>query len=621
MTKQEAMDYINAHKWSKWRLGLERITELLARLGNPQDRLRFVHVAGSNGKGSTCAMLERILREAGYRTGLFPSPYIEDFCERIQVCGKNISEEELCEITALVRAEADAMEDHPSQFELITAIGMICFVRRRCDLVVLEVGLGGEFDATNVIRAPEACVITHIGLEHTEYLGDTLAKIARTKAGIIKAGSDVVLYENDPEVMEVVEAVCREKGCPLHIARFSRIEPLEASLSGQSFALHAEEEGKPDLRLQLSLLGAHQLCNAVTALTTVEVLRKRGFAIPEEAVAAGLRKVEWPARFEVLCREPLFILDGGHNPQCAEALAGTLEAYLPACRGRAIFLAGILADKDYARIAEILSPYAAEFICVTPDSERALPAWDLAAFLQGKGSAASACDSIEEGIAKSLARAADAPGMPPVIAFGSLYMAGAVRSAFPLLCKKAQRRIAAARRRALTQKEREEKSKAISEHLISLLKEPGCQDVKTIFTYRATWEEADPRAFHSWAKKEGYRLAYPVTLPGGRMKAAVPAEKEGFRLGPLGIWEPVLETAQVLAREEIDLVILPCVAFDPQGNRCGHGAGYYDRFLEGMDPERLVLAAFEAQKIETLMTEKTDLPVKAIVTEDGVRRL
>ena len=153
------------------------------------------------------------------------------------------------------------------------------------------------------------------------------------------------------------------------------------------------------------------------------------------------------------------------------------------------------------------------------------------------------------------------------------------------------------------------------------MKEPGCQDVKTIFTYRATWEEADPRAFHSWAKKEGYRLAYPVTLPGGRMKAAVPAEKEGFRLGPLGIWEPVLETAQVLAREEIDLVILPCVAFDPQGNRCGHGAGYYDRFLEGMDPERLVLAAFEAQKIETLMTEKTDLPVKAIVTEDGVRRL
>ena len=206
MTIQEAIDYINHHNWSQWKLGLDRTRELLHRLGDPQKNLRFVHVAGSNGKGSTCAMLERILREAGYRTGLFPSPYIEDFRERIQVSGEYITEEALCEITDRVRQEADAMEDHPSQFELITAIGMLYFDQAKCDIVVLEVGLGGEFDATNVIDPPEAAVITHIGLEHTQYLGDTLAAIARTKSGIIKTGADVVLYENDAEVMDVVEA-------------------------------------------------------------------------------------------------------------------------------------------------------------------------------------------------------------------------------------------------------------------------------------------------------------------------------------------------------------------------------------------------------------------------------
>ena len=211
MTVAEAIDYINAHTWSQWKLGLSRTEELLRLVGEPQKRLRFVHVAGSNGKGSTCAMLERILREAGYVTGFYPSPYIEDFRERIQVCGEYITEEALCRITARVRDAADSMEDHPSQFELITAIGMLYFEEKHCDIVVLEVGLGGTFDSTNVIDAPEAAVITNIGLEHTDYLGNTLAEIAGNKCGIIKAGADVVCYENDPEVMEVVFRVCSEK--------------------------------------------------------------------------------------------------------------------------------------------------------------------------------------------------------------------------------------------------------------------------------------------------------------------------------------------------------------------------------------------------------------------------
>lgn len=623
MTKQEAVDYINAHNWSQWRLGLGRITELLERLGNPQNELRFVHIAGSNGKGSTSAMIERILREAGYRTGLFPSPYIEDFRERIQVSGEYISEEDLCEITELVRVEADAMEDHPSQFELVTAIGMIYFCRRKCDIVVLEVGLGGEFDATNVIKAPEAAVITHIGLEHTEYLGDTLAKIARTKSGIIKTGSDVVLYENDPEVMGVVKVVCKAKNCPLHIARFSRIEPLETSLEGQTFALHgaAGREDDPVVKLRLSLLGEYQLHNAVTALTAIEVLRKRGFTISEEAVKAGLVKVQWPARFEVLCREPLFILDGGHNPQCAEALAGSLEAYLPDEKGKLILLMGVLADKDYAQIIETLAPYAGEFVCVTPDSDRALPAEKLASFLQEKGLIATACESVQEGIKLSLRKAAVPDNIVPVVAFGSLYMAGAIRSAFPLLCKKQQRKLATARRRALTQEERDEKSGEISDNLTALMEEPGFKNVKTIFSYRGTWDEVNVDAFNDWAQERGYRVAYPISLPHGIMKAAVPADKDSWHRAAYDILEPIMETAQILEPEDIDLIIVPCVAFDPQGNCCGHGAGYYDRFMTRIAPEALVMVAFEAQKIETLMTEKTDLPIPTTVTEKEIYRI
>lgn len=423
MTLQQAIDYINDHTWSQWRLGLDRTRELLRRLGDPQKELKFVHVAGSNGKGSTCAMLERILREAGYKTGFFPSPYIEDFRERIQVCGEYITEKALCDITEMVREAADAMEDHPSQFELITAIGMVYFAQSACDIVVLEVGLGGEFDATNVIDAPEVAVITHIGLEHTEYLGSTLAEIARTKSGIIKTGSDVVLYENDPEVMEVVTKICGERGCPLHIARFDRIELLESSLEGQTFRYD-------DAVYRLSLLGEYQLHNAVTVLMIVEVLRERGFKIPKEAVEAGLAKVKWPARFEVLSKDPLFILDGGHNPQCAEALAESIERYVPQ---KVVFLMGVLADKDYEKILDTITPYAEEFVCVTPDSPRAMPAQKLAELLQRRGFTATACDGIEEGVKMSLKKAekrSEGGKSCPVIAFGSLYMAGAIRTAF-----------------------------------------------------------------------------------------------------------------------------------------------------------------------------------------------
>ena len=417
MTPQEAIDYIESYTWSTTKLGLERTLQLLHALGDPQKKLKFIHVAGSNGKGSTCAMLAAILQAAGYRTGLYISPYIQDFCERMQIDGENVPGETLAEITARVRVIADAMEDHPSQFELVTAIALEYFHEAGCDIVVLEVGMGGALDSTNAIDAPEVAIITNIGLEHTEYLGDTLEKIAATKAGIIKPGCSAVCYDGAPEVTKVVKADCKKKKVPLKCVDFSRCEPIAETLDGQTFRWDGVEK-------RVALLGPHQLHNTATVLTTVETLRARGWKIPEKAVDAGLASVKWPARLEVLSRDPLFLLDGGHNPQCAEALAAAIDKLLPG--KKVVFLLGVLADKDYPQIMDIVMPYAKKFVCMTPFSGRALPAHKLRDFLKGKGAAASSCGSdVERGI-RAAFKAAGKRGA--VVAFGSLYLAGHVRT-------------------------------------------------------------------------------------------------------------------------------------------------------------------------------------------------
>ena len=447
MTFDEALSYINNFTWSSSRLGLERTKELLNRLGNPQKQLKFIHVAGTNGKGSTCAMLASILKEAGYRVGLYPSPYLEDFRERIEVDGEMISKDELVEITEQVSREADAMEDHPSQFELITAIGMLYYVKCRCDIVVLEVGMGGELDSTNVIDAPEIAVITSIGLDHTEYLGDTIEKIAATKAGIIKKGCDAVTYDNAPSVINVIKEKCQREGVRLYLSA-GLTEEISHGLDGQSFYYHSDMTGTE--RHELSLLGRHQLKNAAVAVKTVEVLRKRGWRISDAAVHNGLKNVKWKARFEVLSSEPLFILDGGHNPQCAEALAENIEEYInndteekrPAGRKKSCvtFLIGMLADKDYKKTLEILRPYGASYVCITPDSPRALSGRRLAEAISDELShdAVSKDAANKERNAVSITAADDIPhaietalsyGLP-VVAFGSLYSAGKIRSTY-----------------------------------------------------------------------------------------------------------------------------------------------------------------------------------------------
>lgn len=410
MTDAEAVELVHQRAWVGQQPGLDRIRRLLGRLGDPQERLKFVHIAGSNGKGSTAAMISSILTAAGWKTGLYTSPHLWRFHERFQADGLPIPGEELADITARV---LEAAEDE-TEFELMTAIGMVWFLRSKCDIVVLETGLGGRLDSTNIIPPPEAAVITHIGLEHTQLLGDTVEKIAAEKAGIIKSGCDAVLYAQGQGVQAVVEDVCRRLEVPLTVT--APPEPLSSRLEGQSFTYR----GKGPYRIPL--LGEYQVHNAAAALETVSVLRRRGWEIPEDALVRGLSQARWPGRMELVRRAPDVILDGGHNPQCMEALARALRELYP--EKKLIFLTGVLADKDWTAMMGELLPLAREFYTIAPDSERAMPARELAGYLEAQGVRAVPCGSIGEGLDRALA-AAGPEGA--VCVCGSLYMIGEAR--------------------------------------------------------------------------------------------------------------------------------------------------------------------------------------------------
>ena len=321
MTYEEALQFISAVSWKGSVPGLSRITELMRRLGDPQNGMKFIHIVGTNGKGSTAAMLSSILTKAGYKTGLFISPYVIDFRERMQINNQMISRQALADMTEYVRPFAETMADAPTEFELITAVALCWFAREVCDVVILEAGMGGEFDATNVIPAPEAAVFTNIGLDHTEFLGDTVEKIAATKAGILKPGCEAVLYPNAPGVKAVIREKCAALGVPLTVADPDAIETLSRDLDGQRLR-------RGGLELWLPLLGDHQRYNTAVVLAVVEVLRRRGWRISDRNVQDGIAAVSWPGRFELLGRDPLFVLDGGHNPQCMEALLASAETYL-----------------------------------------------------------------------------------------------------------------------------------------------------------------------------------------------------------------------------------------------------------------------------------------------------
>lgn len=419
MTYEEALSYIHSICWKGSKLGLDRTRELLGKLDDPQKELKFIHIAGTNGKGSTAAMLSSILEEAGYRVGLYTSPFINRFNERMQVNHQPIPDEELAALTEYVRPYADAMADSPTEFELITALAMVWFARQKCDIVVLEVGMGGELDSTNIIDVPEAAVIAAMGMDHVKELGPTMADIARAKAGIIKEGGRVVSYGGNPEADEVIAAVCRARNASLCQPDFSAIVPGDFSLEGQTFSY------KGWRGLRIPLVGAYQMNNAAVVLETVEVLRQWGWIISDEAVRQGLADTRWPARFEVLRRDPVFIVDGGHNPHGIRATAESLRRLFP---GRKItFVTGVMADKDVEHILGLIVPLADQFFTVRPDNPRAMDAGELAARIEAMGAKATACASVRDGVD----RAIQAEGPHGVAcALGSLYMSGEVRSCF-----------------------------------------------------------------------------------------------------------------------------------------------------------------------------------------------
>lgn len=419
MTYDEALTYIHSICWKGSVLGLGRTQELLKKTGNPEKRLRFVHIAGTNGKGSTAAMLASIFEAAGYRTGLYTSPFINRFNERMQIDGSCISDEELAEITAEVKPLAEAMEDHPTEFELITVIAMLYFARHACEIVILEVGMGGELDSTNVIEKPEAVIITAMGMDHVRELGPTMADIARAKAGIIKEGCDVVSYGGNPDADAVFRSVAEARHATLHEPTFSAIKPGEFNLDGQSFSYLDWKY------VRIPLVGRYQMNNAAVVLTAVQVLRERGWILSDDAVRTGLASTRWPARFEVLRRDPVFIVDGGHNPHGIRATAESLERLFP---GKKItFLVGVMADKDVTHILGFVVPLAKEFFTVKPRNPRAMSAEELASRIEALGVKATPCASVEEGV-RIAQEAAGKAGI--VCALGSLYMSGDVRACF-----------------------------------------------------------------------------------------------------------------------------------------------------------------------------------------------
>lgn len=418
MNLEQTLEYIHSNYWNGGTFGLGRMVQLLDLIGHPEKDLKFIHIAGTNGKGSTASMSANILRKAGFTVGLYTSPYIFRFHERMQVNGECITDEELIEICGRIKEKADTMESQPSEFELVTCIAFEFFKRHKCDIIALEVGLGGEFDATNTIGSPEVAVMTNIGLDHVELLGDTLEKIAETKSKIIKPGCQCVIYRGPASVEAVFEARCKEVGAQLTRADFASVELLSASLEGQLF------NWGPYKALQLPLLGQHQLKNAATTLTVMMVLRKLGWNISDEAIREGIATVSWPGRFELVARNPLFIVDGGHNPQCIEALVNNVRDYLG--DRKMVILTGVLADKDYNEMYRDMVPFATEIVTMTPPNPRALTAQELKAYLDQFGKPVTACDSIAEGVQMAKAKAGE-DGV--VLSYGSLYMVGDIENA------------------------------------------------------------------------------------------------------------------------------------------------------------------------------------------------
>lgn len=421
MRYEEALLFLEKAAEYGSRPGLETIRELTKRLGNPQDKLKIIHIAGTNGKGSTAAYITTILAFAGFSVGRFLSPAVFDRREIIQISHSSngrlfseyITEEGICRTVGLIKRACEEMVRdgfaHPTVFEIETAMAFLYLSDENVDFAVIETGMGGRLDATNVIDHPLCSVITSISMDHMQYLGDTLEEISRHKAGIIKSGAPAISINTDQRVLKVLEEECKGTGSSLILASAQDAVIHNLSCEGTVFSYKGN-------RYKIGLLGKHQVENAILALETVRVLRSQGFAISQEAICTGLARTRWRGRFEIIAREPYFIIDGAHNEDAAVKLREAIETYFAG--RRLIFIMGIFADKEYRKVLKTVAPLSQLLITIAPPNSRALKSDSLAReaknYFDGR--------IIDAGTAKAAIDYAYANSRPEdvIVAFGSL---------------------------------------------------------------------------------------------------------------------------------------------------------------------------------------------------------
>lgn len=426
MNYNEALDYIHSTYKFGSKLGLDNIKYLLELMGNPHKSLKFIHVAGTNGKGSTSTFINSILVEEGYKVGLFTSPYLEEFTERIRINGENIPKDDLAEVTEVVKSKVDIMvsqgKPHPTEFEIVTAIAMLYYKLQEVDFVVLEVGLGGRLDSTNVIEDSLVSVITPIGFDHMEYLGNTLSKIAYEKAGIIKSQGLVVIHPQDREAMETIKEVSNEREAQLFAAPIESIIIKKYDEYSIKFDVELPDEKFHDL--EIKLLGKHQVNNAVVALTAIKILsRHNNLNVSEASIRKGLKKARWPGRLEVLRRKPTLLLDGAHNTHGAKALKKSIQEIFK--YNKLIVVIGVLEDKDVEGILNEIIPLSDKVIITKPNNPRAISVDILGEKIKTFHKEVLIYESINDAVDKSLKISKEDD---LVLYCGSLYMIGDIRT-------------------------------------------------------------------------------------------------------------------------------------------------------------------------------------------------
>lgn len=418
MTRDEVFQYLSLAQKNKSSQSLFIMEQLLLELGSPEQKAPAVHLAGTNGKGSTARLLESCLREAGYKTGLCTSPHVLCFSERIRVNGENISEQELCSLTQKVQSAEAKLGLRLNYFQIVTALAFLHFAKSNCDIAVLETGLGGRLDPTNVLKAPLVSIITAIGLDHIELLGSSIGLIAREKAGIIKPCSDTVLLKQNAQVEAVIRDVCAKQNSRLFIA-----EKPKAEIKGFGLKLCTGLGS-----FELGLNGSYQAENAALALCAISRLNEKGFCIPKEAIKEGLKNAAWAGRFERVCLNPLMLIDGAHNPQAALALKESLSAYFP--DKRAVFLMAAMQDKDYIGCIKAVAPLAKAMVAVGLNYSRAVCADTLRAAMAQICKNSYAASGVKEALL--LAKGLNAE---LIVGFGSLYLAAPFREEAKALCE------------------------------------------------------------------------------------------------------------------------------------------------------------------------------------------